>query len=77
MHGSVNILNTIELDTQKMVKMVKLLFCVLITHMYTHTHTHTQNPKVPRYCLEISDIRYLRYQILNASEKGLPWLPNG
>ena len=24
-----------------MVKMVKLLFCVLITHVYTHTHTHT------------------------------------
>ena len=43
MHGSVNILNTIELDTQKMVKMVKLLFCVLITHMYTHTHTHTKS----------------------------------
>ena len=59
MHGSVNILNTIELDTQKMVKMVKLLFCVLITHMYTHTHTHTH--KIQRcqdtvWKYQISDI---------------------
>ena len=64
-----NILNTTELDTQKMVKMVKLLFYVLITHVYTHTHTHTHThihthtkPKGPKILFgnKISDSECFR-----------------